>query len=227
MKHLKLILLSAALFVAVGAFAKKNTKVLLETNMGNIKVVLYEQTPIHSKNFIKLVKKDFFNGLLFHRVIKDFMIQGGDPDSKNAEAGKLLGEGDLGYSLAPEFRTPEIFHKKGALAAARESDDVNPNRESSASQFYIVHGKIFDDAQLDKVQKRIDSKTDGKVKLTPQMRQVYKTIGGTPHLDGQYTVFGEVIEGLDVLEKIQQVATDNNDRPNSDVLIIKAKIVRK
>ncbi len=227
MKHLKLILLSAALFVAVGAFAKKNTKVLLETNMGNIKVVLYEQTPIHSKNFIKLVKNDFFNGLLFHRVIKDFMIQGGDPDSKNAEAGKLLGEGDLGYSLAPEFRTPEIFHKKGALAAARESDDVNPNRESSASQFYIVHGKIFDDAQLDKVQKRIDSKTDGKVKLTPQMRQVYKTIGGTPHLDGQYTVFGEVIEGLDVLEKIQQVATDNNDRPNSDVLIIKAKIVRK
>ena len=197
--------------------------VVLETTLGNIELKLYDSTPLHRDNFRALVKEGAYDSLLFHRVIRDFMIQGGDPDSKTAEAGAMLGEGDRNYTVPAEFRLEEgIFHRRGVLAAAREGDDVNPEQRSSAMQFYIVWGRVFDDEGLDKVQERLDARTDGRVKLTPEMREVYKTVGGTPHLDGQYTVFGEVVSGLDVVDAIQQVATDENDRPLSDVRILRA-----
>lgn len=204
---------------------KKEVHVVLETTQGNIELKLYDLTPQHRDNFKALVKEGAYDSLLFHRVIRDFMIQGGDPDSKTAAPGILLGEGDRPYTLPAEFKLEEgIFHRRGTLAAARESDDVNPEQRSSAMQFYIVWGKIFDDEGLDKVQARLDARTGGRVKLTPEMREVYKTVGGTPHLDGQYTVFGEVVSDMDVVDAIQQVATDENDRPLEDVRILKARL---
>lgn len=195
----------------------------METTMGTIELKLYDATPLHRDNFRNLVREGAYDSLLFHRVIKDFMIQGGDPDSKNAAPGMLLGEGDKPYTVPAEFRLDEgIFHRRGVLAAAREGDDVNPEQRSSAMQFYIVWGRVFDEAGLDQIQERLDRRTGGRVKLTPEMREVYKTTGGTPHLDGQYTVFGEVVSGLDVVDAIQQVATDDNDRPLEDVRIIRA-----
>ena len=168
-------------------------KVTIETTLGDFTVVLYDETPLHRDNFLKLVNEGFYDGLLFHRVIQDFMIQGGDPKSKDAPQGMRLGEGDLGYTIPAEFRTPEIRHCRGALAAARTGDFVNPKRESSACQFYVVWGP-------DK--------------------------NGTPHLDGAYTVFGKVVKGFEVIDKIQQVDTDRNDRPIDDVKIIKAYEVK-
>jgi peptidyl-prolyl cis-trans isomerase B (cyclophilin B) len=204
---------------------KKNVHVVLETTMGNIELKLYDLTPLHRDNFRALVKEHAFDSLLFHRVIRDFMIQGGDPDSKYAEPGKVLGDGDRDYTVPAEFRLEDgIFHRRGVLAAAREGDDVNPEQRSSAMQFYIVWGRVFDDEGLDRIQIRLDARTDGRVKLTPEMREVYKTVGGTPHLDGQYTVFGEVVSGLDVVDAIQQVATDANDRPLTDVRILRAYV---
>ncbi len=195
----------------------------METTMGTIELKLYDATPLHRDNFRNLVREGAYDSLLFHRVIKDFMIQGGDPDSKNAAPGMLLGEGDKPYTVPAEFRLDEgIFHRRGVLAAAREGDDVNPEQRSSAMQFYIVWGRVFDEAGLDQIQERLDRRAGGRVKLTPEMREVYKTTGGTPHLDGQYTVFGEVVSGLDVVDAIQQVATDDNDRPLEDVRIIRA-----
>ena len=195
----------------------------METTKGTIELKLYDATPLHRDNFKTLVSEGAYDSLLFHRVIKDFMIQGGDPDSKNAEPGMLLGEGDRPYTVPAEFRLDEgIFHRRGVLAAAREGDDVNPEQRSSAMQFYIVWGRVFDDEGLDRMQERLDQRTGGTVKLTPEMRDVYKTIGGTPHLDGQYTVFGEVVSGLDVVDAIQQVDTDENDRPLEDVRILHA-----
>ncbi len=203
----------------------KNVHVVLETTMGNIELKLYDLTPLHRDNFRALVKEHAFDSLLFHRVIRDFMIQGGDPDSKYAEPGKVLGDGDRDYTVPAEFRLEDgIFHRRGVLAAAREGDDVNPEQRSSAMQFYIVWGRVFDDEGLDRIQLRLDARTDGRVKLTPEMREVYKTVGGTPHLDGQYTVFGEVVSGLDVVDAIQQVATDANDRPLTDVRILRAYV---
>ena len=202
---------------------QRESIVIMETTMGTIELKLYDQTPLHKDNFISLVKESAYDSLLFHRVIRDFMIQGGDPDSKNAAPGVMLGDGDRPYTVPAEFRLEEgIFHRRGVLAAAREGDDVNPEQRSSAMQFYIVWGRIFDDEGLDKIQERLDRNTGGKVKLTPAMREVYKTVGGTPHLDGQYTVFGEVVKGLEVVDAIQQVATDENDRPMVDVRILKA-----
>lgn len=207
----------------LSACNKKEDHVVLETTMGTIELKLYDATPLHRDNFRNLVREGAYDSLLFHRVIKDFMIQGGDPDSKNAAPGLLLGEGDRPYTVPAEFRLDEgIFHRRGVLAAAREGDDVNPEKRSSAMQFYIVWGRVFDEAGLDQMQERLDRRTGGNVKLTPEMREVYKTIGGTPHLDGQYTVFGEVVSGLDVVDAIQQVATDGNDRPLEDVRIIRA-----
>ena len=165
----------------------KETVVLMKTTMGDMKIKLYNETPLHRDNFIKLVKEHYYDGLLFHRVIRDFMIQGGDPDSKNAPAGKMLGMGGPGYTIPAEI-LPQIKHKKGSLAAAR---DNNPQKASSGSQFYIVHNDR-----------------------------------GTPHLDGQYTVFGEVIEGLDVIDKIAAVKTAPGDRPVEDVKIISVSIVK-
>ena len=143
----------------------------------------------------------------------------------NAQPGQFLGEGELDYTIEPEFRLPQIYHRRGVIAAAREPERVNPERRSGAAQFYIVWGKVFDDKKLAKVQERLDSATNGQVKLTPEMMETYKTIGGTPHLDGQYTVFGEVTEGLDVVDRIQQMETDKNDRPIKDVRILRVKII--
>lgn len=213
------------MLLSLSSCGKKEERIVLETTMGTIELKLYDETPLHSENFRSLVKEGAFDSLLFHRVIQDFMIQGGDPDSKNAAPGVLLGEGDRPYTVAPEFRLDQgIFHRRGVLAAAREGDDVNPDRRSSAMQFYIVWGKIFDDEGLDRMQERLDARTGGQVKLTEEMRQVYKTVGGTPHLDGQYTVFGEVTGGLDVVDAIQKVETDDNDRPLTDVRIVRAYI---
>lgn len=224
------ILLGFLLASAFGltSIKKKEVKVVLETTKGGIELKLYNDTPLHRDNFVKLVNEGAFDSLLFHRVIRDFMIQGGDPDSKTAAPGELLGEGDKSYTLPAEFRISEgIFHRRGVLAAAREGDDVNPEQRSSAMQFYIVWGKTFDDEGLDKIQERLDARTGGRVKLTPEMREVYKTVGGTPHLDGQYTVFGEVVSGLEVVDAIQQVTTDENDRPVEDVRILRAYIKKK
>jgi len=205
----------------------KNTEVLFETTAGNIRIALYDETPQTRDNFLKITKMGIYDSLLIHRVIKDFMIQSGDTNSKHAKPGQVLGTGDFDYTTEAEFRLPQIFHRRGTIAMARENEKVNPERRSSACQFYIVWGKIYkDDRLLAKVQERLDSATQGTVKLTPEMIEVYKTVGGTPHLDGQYTVFGEVTEGLDIVEKISQVKTDKNDRPLEDIRILKATVVK-
>ncbi|MDQ2720307.1 MAG: peptidylprolyl isomerase [Bacteroidota bacterium] len=182
----------------------------IETDSGTMVVKLYNQTPLHRDNFEKLAKSHFYDGLLFHRVIKDFMIQGGDPDSRNAKSGAQLGEGGLKYTIPAEFDST-LFHKKGALAMGREGDDVNPKKASSPTQFYIVEGKIFSDADMDKIQSRF------KIKIPEAHREVYRTIGGAPFLDMNYTVFGEVISGLDVIQKIANMSKDAHDRPLTDI----------
>jgi len=195
------------------------TLVLIKTNMGNMKLKLYNETPKHRDNFIKLVKEGYYTNTLFHRVIKDFMIQGGDPDSKTATKGQMLGNGGPNYTIPAEF-VPAKFHKKGALAAARTGDDVNPKKESSGSQFYIAQGKKYSDAELNMFEQRM-----GK-KFTTAQRTAYKTVGGTPHLDGSYTVFGELVEGFDVLDKIAAVAGDQMNRPLEDVIVTSVEIVK-
>lgn len=203
------------------------TEVMLETTLGNIRLALYNETPQHSKNFKNLVERGFYDGILFHRVISKFMIQAGDSTSRNAAPGTMLGEVTEPYNIPAEIRYPTLMHKRGALCMAREGDEDNPERASSAYQFYIVYGQRFNDEMLDKVQQRLDASTQGKVKLTDEAREVYKRIGGTPHLDGQYTVFGEVIEGINVVRDIQWEETDKNDRPLKDIRIIKAYIINK
>ena len=251
--------------------SKNDVIVELKTTLGDIKILLYGDTPRHLDNFVHLVDSGFYNGVLFHRVINDFMIQTGDPDSKDAPKGKMLGMGDPGYNIDAEFVYPKHFHKRGALAAAREGDAVNPKKQSSGSQFYIVTGTVFNESQLDQMnarklqqqrqeifnrlaienrdtimalrkernqaaltdlQEKLIKETDSIAAaapdtLTAEQRQVYSTIGGTPHLDGSYTVFGEVISGMDVVDKIQKVETDGNDRPLEDVKIISAKVISK
>ena len=225
---------SVAVIITITGFlsgcstAEKITKkdlrsdVLLETSMGYMVVRLSDETPLHRNNFIKLVKTGYYDGVLFHRVIKNFMIQSGDPISKNAEAGKPLGNGGPEYRIDAEFR-PNLFHKKGVIAAAR---DDNPGKKSAGSQFYLVQGKVFTDAGLDSVE---TFRLKGR-KIPAEQREVYKTIGGTPHLDQNYTVFGEMISGFDVLDKIAAVPTskgEDRDRPLTDVRIVKAKLVRR
>jgi peptidyl-prolyl cis-trans isomerase B (cyclophilin B) len=191
------------------AFAKppKNQYVRIKTSYGECIIRLYNETPQHRDNFIKLAKKGFYNGTLFHRVIQDFMIQGGDPDSKNAKPGIELGNGDVGYTIPAEFRD-SLFHKRGVLAAAR---DDNPKKASSGCQFYIVEGKRLTDAEIDAQDKR-----SGHV--TPEWeRAYYRTIGGTPHLDANYTVYGDVVAGIDMVDMIAAVKKDANDRPLADV----------
>lgn len=197
----------------------KGVMVEMSTNYGKMLLLLYDETPLHRDNFIKLAVEGTFDGLLFHRVIAKFMIQGGDPDSRGAKPGKMLGEGTLGYNIPAEFR-PNLFHKRGALCAAREGDMVNPKKESSASQFYIVQGRVWKTEELDEMEKRF-----GK-EFGPEQRKAYTTIGGTPHLDGDYTVFGEVIEGMDVVDKIASVQCDKNDRPVEDVVIEKVRVIK-
>ena len=249
---------------------EKETVLKIEPSMGDIKVKLYNETPKHRDNFIKLAKDGTYNGTLFHRVIKDFMVQAGDPESKNAPKGKMLGSGDVGYTVPAEFVYPKYFHKKGALSAARQGDEVNPKKESSGCQFYIVTGKVFNDSTLlnmeqqknqNKVTEAFNALAQKHMKeiykmrkandqdglyalqdtlfiqaeaeaakqpdfhFTPEQIKAYTTVGGTPHLDGEYTVFGEVVEGMDIVDKIQQVKTDRSDRPEEDVKIINVSVI--
>lgn len=217
-----LLLLAGLLTIGTLSTAAKEKEkrhvVRIETNMGKIRVALSDDTPLHSKNFLKLAREGFYDGTLFHRCIKNFMIQGGDPDSRGAEPGKLLGEGNVGYTIPAEFCLPYWYHWRGALAAAREPDDVNPEKASSGCQFYIVYGKKQAAADIRKVRAMLEEKG---IELTPQMIDDYYMRGGTPHLDGQYTVFGEVIEGMEVVKSIQQAETDENDRPLKDIVILR------
>jgi peptidyl-prolyl cis-trans isomerase B (cyclophilin B) len=198
---------------------EKEIMVLIQTNQGDIKIKLYNETPYHRDNFIKLVNESFYDSLIFHRVIKDFMIQGGDPDSKGASSSTVLGSGGPGYTIPAEIN-PDLFHKKGALSAARTGDQMNPTRRSSGSQFYIVQGKPLTDAELDFYEQKMSTV------FSETQRNIYTTIGGTPFLDGQYTVFGEVVEGLDILDKIAAMETGTNDRPKTDIVILSMKITK-
>lgn len=193
--------------------------VKIETTYGDIVVKLYNETPKHRDNFLKLVKEGTYDGVLFHRVIQNFMIQGGDPNSRNAKKGEMLGNGELGYTLPAEF-VPSLYHKKGALAAARQADQVNPEKRSSSCQFYIVQGEKWDAVKL----KRVETSM-GK-SFTKEQAEVYATLGGTPFLDGDYTVFGEVVEGLEVVDKIAAVACGPMNRPLEDVKM-KMTIIEK
>jgi peptidyl-prolyl cis-trans isomerase B (cyclophilin B) len=206
---------------------KKDRKkdVLLQTSMGDMLIRLSDSTPLHRDNLLKLVKQKYYDSVLFHRVINSFMIQAGDPNSKNAAAGKPLGEGGPGYTVPAEFKT-SLFHKKGVVAAARQGDNVNPQKASSGSQFYITQGKKFTDGGLDSLE---TFRLQGR-KIPAAHREFYKTIGGTPFLDQGYTVFGDVISGLDVLDKIAAVPTSrgaDRDRPLENVMIVKAKLVKR
>ena len=221
-----LFLLAFALMVSSADGQTSTAEVLLETTAGNIRIALFDETPLHRDNFLKNVQEHVYDSLLFHRVIKDFMIQSGDLHSKHAKPGQRLGSGDYNYTVEAEFRLPKIFHRRGMVAMAREGDRVNPEQRSSACQFYIVWGRVYNDARLMKIQERLDTTTHGRVQLTPEMLEVYKSVGGIPHLDGPYTVFGEVVEGLDVVDRIQQSATDSNDRPVEDIRILRATITK-
>lgn len=247
------------------------TQVIMHTTKGDIRLKLYNDTPLHRDNFLKLAGEGRYDGLLFHRVIKDFMIQGGDVTSKDAPIDKPLGSGDLGYTLPAEFRYPARFHKKGALCAARTGDEVNPERASSASQFYIVTGKVYTDEELKRMEKQMENQlkqsifnrlqTENKPKimelyrsgnkeelailrdtlvgrteleaekrkeeaqLNPQVREAYRTVGGVPFLDNQYTVYGEVTKGMEVVEAIQNVQTNRQDRPKENIVIESVEVV--
>lgn len=202
----------------------KRRVVMMQTTAGNIRIELYNETPLHRDNFVRLVNEHFYDSLLFHRVIKSFMIQAGDPVSRHAQPGVFLGDSTLNYTIPAEIRTPQIYHKRGAVAMAREPDEVNPEQNSSSCQFYIVWGKRFSSQAIERVQERLDT-IKGGIKLTDEMISTYRKTGGTPHLDGTYTVFGEVTEGLDVIERIQAVMTDDDDRPVDDQRILKAIVV--
>lgn len=258
------------LLVSICVFSckeKQGTVIRMETSMGNIRFRLYDDTPLHHENMIRLVREGYYDGMLFHRVIQHFMIQAGDPDSKTARPGMLLGEGDIGYTIKAEI-LPRHFHKRGGVAAARESDNVNPERNSSGSHFYIVQGNKFTPDSLEKVVERINTRRqtalfnrlkakreaeilkyqmaddydnlmrinqelseacrtaleEVKLKLSEDQVKAYTTVGGTPHLDGEYTVFGEVLEGMDVVDRIAAVKTDGHARPETDVVIVRMYI---
>lgn len=254
------------LFLLVSCHREEETIVKLETSQGIIRLKLYSETPLHRKNFLKLVDEGYYNGMLFHRVIREFMIQAGDPSSKQARAGMRLGANGIGYTLKSEIQSP-YFHKKGALAAARESDNVNPERKSDGSHFYIVQGKVFTGTEIDTVVQIINNKRytalferfqrqrqgeimkkqaakdyEGLIKLneelsvetrkhfkdvelvlTEEQRRAYTTVGGAPQLDGEYSVFGEVTEGIEIVDKIAETVTDDHFRPLQDVIIYKAE----
>ncbi|WP_207421760.1 peptidylprolyl isomerase [Desertivirga brevis] len=209
MRRIIIALLVFSCSLTFAAQKPRNFYVRIKTSKGESIVRLYNETPKHRDNFLKLTKEGFFNKTLFHRVIKDFMVQGGDPDSKKAKPGQLLGGGSLSYTIPAEFH-PELFHKKGALAAARNN---NPEKASDASQFYIVEGKTYTDDELNKVEKfRLNG-----YKIPEPEREVYKSLGGAPFLDQNYTVFGEVVKGIEMVDAIISVSTDGNDRPLEDI----------
>lgn len=249
----------------------KETTVIMHTSLGDVTLKLYNETPLHRDNFIKLVKEGTYNGLLFHRVIKDFMVQGGDVTSKDAPMNKSLGSGDLGYTVPAEFVYPKYFHKKGALCAARTGDEVNPERASSASQFYIVTGKKYTEGELKQMEKQLENRlkqsifarlqTENKAKimqlyrngekeelailrdtlvgkteleaekrkeeacLPAELREAYQSVGGVPFLDNQYTVYGEVVDGIEVVDAIQKVKTNKQDRPLENIVIKSMELV--
>ena len=278
-KLLALILMAATINSCGGASsqnakaqtAQDETKVLIKTTVGDITIKLYNETPQHRDNFIKLVNEHYYDSILFHRVIKDFMVQAGDPESKNAQKGTQLGAGGPGYTIPAEFVYPKYFHKRGALSAARQADQVNPERKSSGSQFYIVTGKTYDKYELQdfekqlrqrqgqgvfdrlvaqnmdsimnmqmagdndgimKLQEELNEKTNqilkeqGPFKFTEEQVDAYMSEGGTPFLDNDYTVFGEVIDGMKAVYKIEQAGTDMNDRPRKDIRIISMEIIK-
>ncbi|MCT4589248.1 MAG: peptidylprolyl isomerase [Carboxylicivirga sp.] len=270
MKILLTTILALALFASCSQQSKEGVMILMETSKGNMKIKLYDETPKHRDNFVKLAEEGFYDSLLFHRVINDFMIQGGDPESRSAKPDAMLGNGGPGYQVPAEINYPKFFHKKGALAAARTGDNVNPEKKSSGSQFYIVQGKPFTDEgfkgiekryedmkrqqvfyktleeykdSLQKIQEsgdneafmnmrvRIEEEVEKKMTKEPKqtipedIKEVYRTLGGVPHLDDNYTVFGEVVEGLEVIDAIAGVETGAADRPVEDVYIIKMKVL--
>ena len=274
MKKAILFLLLLLNVMIAGSCSQRNDNepvIKFKTTEGTIVVKLYPETPKHRDNFVKLVEAGFYEGVLFHRVIADFMIQAGDPDSKNAGKKAILGSGDVKYTVPAEIVYPKYYHKKGALAAARQGDDTNPERASSGAQFYLVKGHVFTDRQLDSIEISKSKKLEEKLilqfanqqkaeiekykkegnqaklaeiqagilakvkaemlnnktfKFTEQQRNDYKTIGGTPHLDGEYTVFGEVIEGIEIVSNISKVKTGKFDRPVENVRILSAKRVK-
>ncbi|ANH83841.1 peptidylprolyl isomerase [Niabella ginsenosidivorans] len=226
-----LFILVAVVLLLAGCATGKITEadykkdVLLQTNYGNMVLRLSDLTPQHRDNFIRLVRSKYYNGILFHRVIKNFMIQSGDPDSRHAHGGQPLGEGGPKYTIPAELNA-RLFHQKGALGAAREGDDVNPQKASSGSQFYIVQGRVWTSGGLD----TLEEKRLKGAKLPEDHRKVYITRGGTPHLDGNYTVFGQLISGYEVLDKIASAPTSkgkDKDRPVYDIRIIKAKMIKR
>ncbi len=222
------VFLSLVLLAASPAFAQKKSKkddlITLSTKAGTMQIILFDKTPLHKANFLKLAKDNFYDGLLFHRVIENFMIQGGDPNSRNAESGVALGNGSVGYRIPAEFH-PELFHQKGAVAAAR---DNNPQKESSGCQFYIVQGRPLSGADLEKQLARAPRDPITPREATEAQKEVYRKIGGSPHLDGNYTVFGQVIDGLAVIDSIATRPTDARDRPLKDVTMqVSVKKMRK
>lgn len=265
MKIRTLLVLAILAFVScTNKYKDSNRYVKIITDEGVIVVRLYNETPKHTENFIKLTEQKFFDDLIFHRVIKDFVVQGGDPETRNAEPGKLYGEKDAGYLVDPEI-IDTIYHKRGVIAMAREGDDVNPEKKSSSSQFYLVVGKLYTNDELNNLEVKLNKKLREKIeknlydsllsnlnnpdskflnqitqkvsiladsimnikriKFNDKQRSIYTTLGGIPHLDGNYTVFGEIVEGYDVVEKISQVQTDSNDRPVKDIKF-KVRIVK-
>jgi len=255
-----------------GCQSQKNKDVMirLETTRGNVIIKLYDETPLHRDNFIKLIENKTYEGTLFHRVINNFMIQAGDPESREAKPGQMLGSGDVGYTIPAEIDFPRHYHRRGTLAAARQGDQVNPERNSSGCQFYIITGTVYSKEMLSSMEEqrnmkqvrrlydlqmskykdlfkkmRMSNDFDGVAdleqkimeiseakadsmpdfKFTPEQIQDYTTVGGTPHLDGEYTVFGEVVEGMDVIDSIQKVETDRNDRPKEDIRILHVSVL--
>lgn len=207
-----------ALLFTFSAYSQDRVKVKISTNYGDMILELYDETPLHKENFIKLVQEGFYDGTLFHRVIPSFMIQGGDPQSKEAKPKQALGNGGPGYTIPAEFN-PKFIHKKGALAAARMPDGVNPKKESSGSQFYIVEGQVYDQKTLEMFANRMG------VVFSEEQKQIYSQVGGTPHLDGSYTVFGEVIQGFELISKISNVKRDKNNLPLEKV-IMKVSLIK-